>query len=361
MLFFFVTVKVMDVLKTSVGSLKTDAAAATSGAAALSANVGAFFSVFTMLILLYFMIKSVKDMSGTVGEWANKATGFALGAAAGGAGLLARGTLGAGMARLANSRMVDSWQGSAIGRGVKNAADLGARSSWDLRAPLGGLAAKGGVKLGAPVKDYNTSFAEREKAVNEKADSIKDTTAREGYLRSQQQGVLGIRGYVDSKLSGGKLAGFRSDRALIDDNRRVEEYGKKRGATRQNFFGEQNKEVQKRVLERDATEAKKTQERREEVLETEKMKQEVRGGGGLDAATAKELRSIFEEQRKDTSGREASFADLTAELKKGLEKLGSNPPVPPSSPAGEAVVPPTQTPPIAPASGQQNPEERLAA
>jgi hypothetical protein len=107
------------------------------------ATVVEFFNMTIMLIMLHVMIKVTKSIAGKSAEFMSGALGtvggFAGGMALGGAGLLARGTVGRGAAALTQQGgLIDRWQtkngvNGAIGRRVMSFTDSIAKSSFDAR------------------------------------------------------------------------------------------------------------------------------------------------------------------------------------------------------------------------------------
>lgn len=99
--------------------------------------VGQFFNVLMMLIMLNITLKVTKSVSGTVGDFATKTIGqvggFALGAATGGTGLIARQTIGRAALAARDSNWVKNNQDSFLGRRAYNMSNAFATSSFDAR------------------------------------------------------------------------------------------------------------------------------------------------------------------------------------------------------------------------------------
>ena len=101
------------------------------------ATIKTFFNILMMLIMLHIMLKVTKSVSGTLGQYATdamgKVGGFGLGVATGGAGLLARGTLGRVALAAKQSKWVTNNQDSFLGRRAYDMSNSLAKSTFDLR------------------------------------------------------------------------------------------------------------------------------------------------------------------------------------------------------------------------------------
>ena len=161
-------------------------------------NVSQIANVLMMLIMLHIMLKVTKEVSGAVGEFATKGVGmvggFAGGIAMGGAGLLARSTLGAGAARLARSGTVDRMQNTWVGNRVKDSLLSLQNSSFDARNTdiVQKNAGKiGFTSMGKGLKTYDQAFKDRAEKTKARADGIQDDATRAKYIDKVKRGVLG--------------------------------------------------------------------------------------------------------------------------------------------------------------------------
>ena len=161
-------------------------------------GVSQIANVLMMLIMLHIMLKVTKEVAGAIGELGTKAVGmvggFAGGVAMGGAGLLARSTLGAGAARLARSGAVDRMQSTWVGNRVKDSLLSLQNSSFDARntALVQNNAGKiGFTNMGKGLKTYDQAFKDRAEQTKARADGIQDDATRAKYIDKVNRGVLG--------------------------------------------------------------------------------------------------------------------------------------------------------------------------
>jgi hypothetical protein len=212
MIMLALTLKFMQVFQT--GPLAQNTTTAFTG----SGSIQTFFSVLMMLIMLHIMLKVTKSLAGEAGTYATnmmgKVGGFGLGMAAGGAGLLARGTVGAAASRFQNSAWMDSMQGSKIGRGLYGLSNSLAQSTFDSRNI--GMVSKGmasaGMGMGAgSAANYEKNFAARQTKVTTKYESIKDDKARAAYYESTKNSV---RSKMGRTLLGGESDGDKIAKQL---------------------------------------------------------------------------------------------------------------------------------------------------
>jgi hypothetical protein len=200
MILFALTLKFMDVFR--------------SGWSNTASTALTFFNLLMMLVMLHITFKITKQVAGKAGEMATnfmgKVGGFGLAAATGGAGLLARGSLGAAAARMRDSGWMDKMQGSRMGRGLYGISNSLAQSTFDARnigmvsrgmataglTGMGGLAMQQGLRQGAEQR-----FAQKQEAIDKKAASINDDSARAAY-RKQATSVIntGMVSAVDPKI-----------------------------------------------------------------------------------------------------------------------------------------------------------------
>jgi hypothetical protein len=210
-----------------------------------SQMVTAFFGVFMMIVMLHIALKVTRSISGSTGEMATnfmgKVGGFGMGVAAGGAGILARGTLGKVAASARDAGWMDKMQGSRMGRGLYSLSNSLANSTYDTRniGVVGGTMTKAGMGAGfmgvgmGKGSDMTTDkkTEQRGAALNKKYASIKDGDARQAYL-DQKDGVgrwqakIGIKS--DEKLAIEKIK--KTEKENIDTynrltgNRKLEYY-----------------------------------------------------------------------------------------------------------------------------------------
>lgn len=179
MIMLALTLKFLEVFSVSAkGSLSTLSGGGVGA-------IATFFNILMMLIMLHIMIKVTKHVGGTVGEYATKTLGqvggFGLGVATGGAGLIARSSVGRLAAKARDSTWVERNQDKVGGRLAYSLSNSLAKSSFDLRnskvvakgAGMAGLSSGFlGVGMGAGSK---SNFDEMEKS---KTERIKAREAR---------------------------------------------------------------------------------------------------------------------------------------------------------------------------------------
>lgn len=188
MVFLFVALGVMDAINKGFELIKNPSGQSAALDVAASPGILSFFGLLVMLIVLHFMIKSVKMLSPMVGEATSVVAGAALGVASGGTAFAARATLGAAASRFAGSATLDRMQGSRIGRGLKTATNRVANGSMDLRnlSSVQSFAKKGGLKVGESKSGgYSKDFELKSINISDKARGISDTVAREKFLASK--------------------------------------------------------------------------------------------------------------------------------------------------------------------------------
>ncbi len=222
--------------------------------------ITAFFGVFMMLVMLHIALKVTRSISGSTGEMATnfmgKVGGFGMGVAAGGAGILARSSVGSLASQMRESNWMKSIQGSRTGRGLYSLTNSLANSTYDTRniGVVGkGLTAAGmgtgfmGVGGGKGTSTtYETGFQARDKAMREKAASIKDENVRAKYL-AQKTGGIGAN-FLANKF------GIRTDAQRTklkmdeDGQKQIDRYNKIKNPDRQlEFFESLSKDVQDRI------------------------------------------------------------------------------------------------------------------
>lgn len=158
MLMFALTLKFLEVFRTGSGPLS----------AGNGENIKVFFNILMMLIMLHIMLKVTRSVSGSAGQFATNALGkvggFGLGVATGGAGFLARGTMGRMAAVARDSKWVTNNQDKMLGRGVYGLTNSLAKSSYDARniTSISSTMGKAGIPLGKGVaSSYERDLANR--------------------------------------------------------------------------------------------------------------------------------------------------------------------------------------------------------
>lgn len=212
------TLKFMDVFKFSTTPLTASAG---------NGNVGMFFNTLMMLIMLHIMLKVTRSLAGDAGSYATnvmgKVGGFGLAAATGGAGLLARGTIGQAALKARDSGWMDKMKDTKMGRGLYGLSNSLAQSTYDARN-IGmvskGLATAGltgglglGMQSGAK-RGFEQVSKDREERVLKFGSNIKNDKTRDSYFDKAN------RGFVYSKIDEAKLEGAKG---AAREARRVEE------------------------------------------------------------------------------------------------------------------------------------------
>lgn len=220
MLMLALTLKFMDVFQTGPLANGGD-------------SVKVFFNLLMMTIMLHIMLKVTKAAAGTAGEMATNAMGkvggFGLGVASGGAGLLARGSVGLAAARLRDSGVMDKMQGSRTGRGLYSLTNSLAQSTFDTRN-LGmvnrGMASAGMGMGKGTTQTYDKDFEARDSAMKKKYGSIKDVDARKSYL-AQKTGGLGSLGQKGILLGKAKSDAQLTEESILEGEKKsIETYAK---------------------------------------------------------------------------------------------------------------------------------------
>ncbi len=188
-------------------------------------SVKVFFNLLMMTIMLMIMLKVTKAAAGTAGEMATnfmgKVGGFGLGVATGGAGLLARGTVGMAAARMRDSDWMKNKQDSRTGRGLFSLTNSLAQSTFDAKniGMVNRGMASAGMGMGAgSTKTYDKNFQERKTATQAKASYIKDAGVRDRYL-NQMTNTIGSRAQRGTlKVFGLSGKEGRSDAEIIKES-----------------------------------------------------------------------------------------------------------------------------------------------
>ncbi len=168
------------------------------------AGIAVFFNVFMMIIMLHITLKVTKSVAGTIGQYATdamgKVGGFAMGAATGGAGLLARNSIGRLAMKARDSKWVTNNQNSVIGRRMYDMSNSFAKSSFDLRnskVVAGGMN-KAGMGMGAGrTTGYEEAMEARRKDILERGARIK--TRYERNVTDEDGNVIHRRGDIDKE------------------------------------------------------------------------------------------------------------------------------------------------------------------
>ncbi len=166
------------------------------------ATIVTFFNILMMLIMLHIMIKVTKSTAGSVGEFGTnfmgKVGGFGLGVATGGAGLLARGTLGRAASAARDSKWVSTNQNSFLGRRAYDMSNSLAKSSFDIRnsKTIAGKMDKIGLGMGMGRKvGYDQAFDARQKDILDRGSRIK--TRYEKDVIDTDGTILNRKGDID--------------------------------------------------------------------------------------------------------------------------------------------------------------------
>lgn len=195
MIMLALTVKFLDVFSVAMGK---------SADLLSDATITQLFNILLMLIMLHMMLKVTKSISGEIGNYGTnimgKVGGFGLGVATGGAGFLARGTIGKAAMGLRDSKWVERNQDTFIGRRAYDLTNSVAKSSFDLRnsTVVAGKMAKAGMGLGMGKKTgYEQSVEEKRKDALERSTRIKTRYERDTYAKDGT--LLARKGDIDEK------------------------------------------------------------------------------------------------------------------------------------------------------------------
>ncbi len=192
MIMLALTLKFLDVFQVS---------GAFTGLSSGDQTIKTFFNLLMMLVMLHIMMTVTKKTAGAVGEFGTKAMGtvggFALGAAAGGTGLLARKGIGGLAAKARDSKWVTNNQDSFIGRRAYNLSNSVANSTFDLRntAVAGKMAGIGmGMGMGAKLGYSEETKAKMEARTKEAL--AKSARIKTHYERDMVKDKIGEDGKV---------------------------------------------------------------------------------------------------------------------------------------------------------------------
>lgn len=169
-----------------------------------SQNAAVFFNILMMIIMLHITLKITKSVAGALGQYATdamgKVGGFAMGAATGGAGLLARNSLGRLAMKARDSKWVTNNQDSLVGRRVYDMSNSFAKSSFDLRnskVVAGGMQ-KAGMGMGAGrTAGYEEAMEARRKDILERGSRIK--TRYERNVTDKDGNIIHRKGDIDKE------------------------------------------------------------------------------------------------------------------------------------------------------------------
>jgi len=195
MIMLALTVKFLDVFSVAMGK---------SADLLSDTTITQLFNILLMLIMLHMMLKVTKSISGEIGTYGTnfmgKVGGFGLGVATGGAGFLARGTIGKAAMGLRDSKWVERNQDTFIGRRAYDLTNSVAKSSFDLRnsTVVAGKMTKAGMGLGMGKKTgYEQSVEEKRKDTLERSTRIKTRYERDTYAKDGT--LLARKGDIDEK------------------------------------------------------------------------------------------------------------------------------------------------------------------
>lgn len=327
MIMFALTLKFLDVFKLG-------------GASSITANKGdatiaMFFNLLIMLVMLHIMLKVTKSTAGTMGEMATnfmgKVGGVGLGVATGGAGLLARGTIGRAAMAVRDSKWVTNNQNSMIGRAAHNMSNSVAASSFDLRnsTVVANRANKLGMGMGMGRKlGYEQALNAREKEASD-GFKLSGTHVRNVYSPDGKT-LLHAKGDIDTSAEGNQLREdyikrktsgvtsiFKSDQEKADTKYKLEEANK--GAMRQAERNEKDKVVDEYNKFGDTPEEKA---KKEEFFkkQTDEVKKKLEESDWRKVLA--EYRN-YEEDERGKADRDIFKSKQSAEVIKRLEELES--------------------------------------
>jgi hypothetical protein len=196
MVMLAITLKFLSVFSNMGGPLSSGSVVGiASSATSTSSSIVTFFNLLMMLIMLHIMMKVTKEVSGSMGNYATEAMGkvggFGLGVATGGAGFLARKSIGGLAMKARDSKWVETNQNSFIGRRAYDLSNSVAKSTFDLRnskviAKGAGMAGMStgmlGVGMGTGSKaTIETETKERMEKIKARQERIKTRHERDVY------------------------------------------------------------------------------------------------------------------------------------------------------------------------------------
>lgn len=201
MIMLALTLKFMDIFKASGAFSNTGSLSSFSAAG--GENIKTIFGIFMMLIMLHIMLKVTKSLAGEAGNYAanfmGKVGGFGLAAATGGAGVLARGTIGQKALQFRDSAWMDKMKDTKMGQGLYGFSNSLAQSTFDARnigmvsrgMATAGLTGGMGVTMQAGSKrGFETEQQARQKRVVEFGSNIRDDLTRNSYFNKANKGFV---------------------------------------------------------------------------------------------------------------------------------------------------------------------------
>ncbi len=288
------------------------------------AGVAVFFNVFMMIIMLHITLKVTKSVAGTIGQYATdamgKVGGFAMGAATGGAGLLARNSIGRLAMKARDSKWVTNNQNSVIGRRMYDMSNSFAKSSFDLRnskVVAGGMN-KAGMGMGAGrTTGYEEAMEARRKDILARGSRIRTRYERD--VTDKDGNVIHRKGDID------KEADAAYDRYVAESGGSIFMSKEQKQLARE-ALGKQKEELDDKAI----AEAKKNAEREvtlynaaEDTVDprTGKLTTKAENQKNFVAELRKELRQIEEtgvDLQRDTQAQ--SIIAALGTIEKGRER-----------------------------------------
>ena len=362
MIMFFIALQIMTVLK------KLPPATISASAPALG-NVSLIFGIFMMLMLLHFMLKITKSMSGEVGSIAtgfvNSGVGMLAGGAMGATALAGRVGIGGLAARtLANTETgLGGWinrnQDGVGGRMAHSLTNSLANSTFDARNS--GIAQKYSGKLGMNIgtggkTGYQQNLDAKIKDRMERGARIttinKDGTVNQAGVEAKRKfydragGVMMNKDKVREALMEKDVEEATTDDSKFDTKRAktISDYSKLKGDDRREFFNRQDSatqavlqkkeaeeveiahgeanEVQKKIKEKEAKEAQRIAEKAAEATAQATRENERLHGEAIEEDKSRTAQIARE--ARDTTERDAKVARDLAEDRFKQELLNSN-------------------------------------
>lgn len=251
---------------------------AKSGGGGTHSTVVEFFNLAMMLIMLHIMLKITKETAGGIGQMATNAMGkvggFAGGMAMGGAGLLARGTVGRIAAKARDSKWVTNNQDGMLGRHAYNMSNSIAKSSFDARNSS--YVQTGAKKLGLSMgmgtntnyeKELDSKIQDRKERYARIKTENADGTINEAGARARQkffasQGDVGgskfskALGVVQNKNKVGEALINMDKEKAEAQSKKLAAYDKRSGEAKQEkFASETDQAMKQQMIESDRAKA----------------------------------------------------------------------------------------------------------
>lgn len=331
MVMLALTLKFLEVFQGKGGPLSgADGNGAISALSATNpSSVTTFFNILMMLIMLHIMLKVTKHVAGSVGQMATNAMGtvggFGLGLASGGAGLLARGTLGRVASRVAAGegtmgKWVQNNQDSFLGRRAYNMTNSLANSTFDARnsGVIAGSMKKAGMGMGTGGSmGYNQELKAK----------VDDRLARFGRIKTENKdGTINQEGAEAKRRFYTKAGGVFTDKEKVREalmekdiegaekqDKKLGAYDKLVGEKRQNYLrSEKDPAMKQQMLEHDMSQG--------EITNT--------AINNYDQKSGADKQKFFDEQSKETKesiiGKDKATADAMNKKLGQYEKLSNN-------------------------------------